>query len=313
MSTVLVTGGAGFVGSHLCERLLAEGKRVIAVDDLSTGRVANIAEARAYGAQFTFYSVDVCAEGMSTILGRHRPDLVYHLAARPEARSVLDPRQDAHASVAGLLNLLEAAAAAGVGKVVLASCASVYGQARKFPVRETMLAGARPKTPGAIGKRLAEEYLRFYERFRGVDFTVLVLATVYGPRRDPAGDPGLVGSAAVRMLAGERPIVRGDGHQTRDFVFVDDVVHALALAADRGSGRVLNVGGGVETSVNALCHMLGEIIGFRGEPLPGPPEAGDVRRMVLDIEQAGLEIGWRPWTHLEDGLAETVASIREQL
>lgn len=311
MTVALVTGGAGFIGSHLCERLLAEGVRVVAVDDLSTGRLANLGEARGYGAQFTFYNVDVRAEGLRAILERHRPDVLFDLAARREERGAPDPAAEASVSVMGLLNLLEGAAAIGVRKVVYASSSAVYGHQRRLPVREAAVGTSRPTTAGGIGKKLAEDHLRFYERYRGLDYTILVIATVFGPRRDPDNDPGAIGAFARSMLLGEQPVIFGDGGQTRDFVFVDDVVHALALAVDRGSGRTVNVGTGVETSVTGVCRLLADLVGFRGEPRHAPPTPGEPRRMVLDIGAAEQEIGWRPWTHLEDGLAETVSSLRD--
>lgn len=308
--TFLVTGGAGFIGSHLCDRLLAEGHRVVAIDDLSSGHLSNIAEARAYGHAFTFYNVDVRAEGLGALFERHRPEVVLHLAAlhRPEAR--LDPRAEIRVGVMGLLAVLDAAVRSGVRKVVFASSAGVYGKVRKVPTRETALAGSRPLSPGAISKKAAEDYLRFYRRSRGLAFTSLILSDVFGPRQGTDGR-GVVASFAGKMLAGLRPEIFGDGDQTRDFLFIDDAVHALALSIDRGEGRTINVGSAVETSVNGLYRMLSQVTGFRGEPIFGPPDPGDLSRGCLDNELAERELGWKPWTHLEDGLRETVAYLRE--
>jgi UDP-glucose 4-epimerase len=309
LTTFLVTGGAGFIGSHLCDRLLAEEHRVIALDDLSSGHLSNIAEARAYGHAFTFYNVDVRAEGLGGLFERHRPDAVFHLAAlhRPEAR--LEARAELRVGIMGLLAVLDAAVRAGVRKVVFASSASAYGQVRKLPVKETSLVGARPLTPGAISKKAAEDYLRFYGRSHGLDFTSLVLAGVYGPRQASSA-PGVVGAFVEAMLGGLRPEILGDGAQTRDFLFVDDAVHALALSIDRGPGKTINVGTGVETSVTSLYGMLAQITGFKGEPMFAPQRPGDVPRRCLDNELAERELGWKPWTHLEDGLRETVAYVR---
>jgi UDP-glucose 4-epimerase len=307
LTTFLVTGGAGFIGSHLCDRLLAEEHRVIAVDDLSSGHLSHIGEARAYGHSFTFYNVDIRAEGLAGLFERHRPDAVFHLAAlhRPEAQ----PPAEMRVGIMGLLAVLDAAVRAGVRKVVFASSASVYGQVRKLPVKETALVGARPLSPGAISKKAAEDYLRFYRRSHGLDFTSLVLAAVYGPRQVPPA-PGVVGAFVAAMLAGLRPEVFGDGAQTRDFLFVDDAVHAMALSVDRGPGKTINVGTGVETSVTDLYGMLAQIIGFRGDPMFVPQQPGEVLRSCLDNEMAERELGWKPWTHLEDGLRETVAYLR---
>jgi UDP-glucose 4-epimerase len=312
MTSILVSGGAGFIGSHLSDRLLAEGHRVIAVDDLSTGRIANLTEARGYGKDFTFYNMDIRSEGLRTLFERHRPEVVMHLAAQPNARvSVEDPALDASVNVLGLLNVVESSCRTGVRKVVFASSGgTIYGEPRRLPVKETAASGSRPVSPYGIGKKVAEDYLRFYQRYRGLDFTALALANVYGPRQDPAGEAGVVSIFATKMLEGEIPTIFGDGNQTRDFAFVDDVVHAFALAAERGSGKLVNVGTGLETSVNGLFRMLAQITGFAGQPLYGPLPQGELRRSALDIELAMEALGWHPWTHLEDGLRETVAFIR---
>ncbi|HEY8202384.1 MAG TPA: NAD-dependent epimerase/dehydratase family protein, partial [Actinomycetota bacterium] len=225
MTAILVTGGAGFIGSHLCDRLLAERHRVIAVDDLSTGRIANLTEARGYGKDFTFYNMDIRSEGLRTLFERHRPEVVMHLAAQPNVRvSVEDPALDAQVNILGTLNVLESSSRSGVRKVVVASSGgTIYGEPRRLPVKETAASGSHPVSPYGISKKVAEDYLRFYQRYRGVDFTALALANVYGPRQDPLGEAGVVAIFATKMLAGETPTIFGDGNQTRDFVFVDDV------------------------------------------------------------------------------------------
>lgn len=312
MTTILVTGGAGFIGSHLCDRLLAEGHRVIAVDDLSSGKIANIAEARGYGKGFTFFNLDVRSEGLLQLFERHHPEVVMHLAAQPAVRrSMDDPTADASVNLMGLLNVLECCGRSGARKVVFASSGgSIYGEPKKVPVKETAWSGSRPLSPYGITKRAAEDYLRFYERYRGLDYTALALANVYGPRQDPHGEAGVVAIFAARMLAGEAPTILGDGNQTRDYVFIDDAVHAFALAVDRGSAKLVNVGTGLETSVNGLYRMLAEITGFAGEPQRGPIPPGEVRRIALDNALAAKVLGWKPWTHLEDGLAETIAYLK---
>ena len=310
MTTILVTGGAGFIGSHLCDRLLAEGHRVVAVDDLSTGRIANLGEARSYGSEFTFFNMDIRAEGVLSLFERHRPEVVMHLAAQPSVTaSVDDPTLDASVNVMGLLNVLECSSKTGVRKVVFAaSGGTLYGEPRKLPVKET--ATGRPLSPYGSGKKVAVDYLGFYERYRGVAFTALALANVYGPRQDPQSEAGVVAIFASQMLRGEAPAIHGDGNQTRDYVFVDDSVHAFALSAERGDGRLVNVGTGLETSVNGLYRLLAEATGFAGQPGAAPARPGDVRRSALDPSLALSALGWRPWTHLEDGLAETVAFLK---
>ncbi len=310
MTSFLVTGGAGFIGSHVCDRLLAEGHRVVAVDDLSTGRIANLVEARGYGKAFTFLNMDVRAEGLLPLFERYRPEVVVHLAAQSGVRpSLADPMHDASVNVMGFLNVMECAARTGVRKVVYAaSGGTMYGEPKKLPVRET--AQGRPVSPYGISKRVALDYLAYYERFRGIDWTALALGNVYGPRQDPSGEAGVVAIFATKMLAGEAPTIFGDGNQTRDFVFIDDTVHAIALAVERGSGRLVNVGTGIETSVNRLYEMLAALTGFAGQPGYGPLPPGELRRISLDPSLAAEVLGWRPWTHLEDGLGETVAYLK---
>lgn len=307
-----MTGGAGFIGSHLCDRLLAEGKRVVAVDDLASGQIANLAEARGYGPQFSFHNMDVRAEGLRTVFERHRPEVVMHLAAQASvSRSVEDPALDASVNILGLLNMLEAAVAAGARKVVFAaSGGTLYGESRALPVKETSRRGSRPVSPYGISKKAAELYLAYYRRQRGLDFTALALANVYGPRQDPHGEAGVVAIFSSRMLEGKAPTIFGDGEQTRDYVFVDDTVHAFSLAADRASGQLLNVGTGKETTVNRIYEILRGKTGFGGKAIHGPPRPGDLRRSALDPSLAEKELGWKPWTALEDGLAETVHSLR---
>jgi len=312
VTTFLVTGGAGFIGSHVCDRLLAEGHRVVAVDDLSTGRIANLVEARGYGKGFTFFNMDIRAEGLLSLFERHRPEVVMHLAAQAGVRpSLEDPVTDASINVMGTLNILECCSRTGVRKVVYAaSGGTLYGEPRKVPVKETSAAASRPLSPYGISKKVAIDYLAFYQRDRGIDWTALALGNVYGPRQDPTGEAGVIAIFTSKMLAGDSPTVFGDGNQTRDYVFVDDAVHAFALAVDRGSGRLLNIGTGVETSVNELFRMLAEVTGFKGERGSGPLPPGELRRIALDSSLAGEVLGWRPWTHLEDGLKETVAYLR---
>jgi UDP-glucose 4-epimerase len=312
VTTYFVTGGAGFIGSHLCDRLLAEGHRVVAVDDLTTGRIANLSEARGYGKEFTFFNMDIRSDGLLPLFERHRPEVVMHLGAQASvSTSVADPAFDASVNVMGSLNILECSRRVGARKIVYAaSGGTLYGEPRKLPVKETALGGARPVSPYGVSKKVVLDYLVFYERYHGLEWTALALANVYGPRQDPEGEAGVIAIFASQMLAGQAPTIFGDGNQTRDYVFVDDVVHAFALAAERGGGHLANVGTGLETSVNGLYRMLAEITGIAGEPVHGPDRPGDLRRSALDNSLAEKALGWRPWTHLEDGLGETVAFLK---
>ncbi len=312
MTTVLVTGGAGFIGSHLADRLLAEGYRVISVDDLTSGRIANLSEGRAYGKEFTFFNMDVRAEGLQQLFERHRPDIVFHLAAQSGVRpSLADPVRDASINVMGLLNVLECSVKTGVGKIVYAaSGGTIYGEPKRIPAKETSAQGSHPTSPYGISKKVAVDYLGFYQRYRGMDYTALALGNVYGPRQDPFGEAGVIAIFAAKMLAGDAPTIYGDGNQTRDYVFIDDTVHAFVQAMTRGSGKLVNIGTGLESSVNHVYRLLADIIGFTAEPAHGPLPAGELRRIALDISAATNAVGWKPWTHLEDGLAETVAYLK---
>ena len=312
MSTVLVTGGAGFIGSHLADRLLAEGHRVISVDDLNTGRIANLVDARGYGKEFTFFNMDVRAEGLLPLFERHRPEVVYHLAAQSGVRPSLDdPALDASINIMGTINVLECAAKVEVRKVIYAaSGGTLYGDPKRIPAKETAAQGSYPLSPYGISKKVVLDYFGFYQRYRGLDFTACALANVYGPRQDPHGEAGVVAIFANRMIAHEPITIFGDGNQTRDFIFIDDVVHAFVQAFERGSGKLVNVGTGLESSVSGVYRLLADITGYDKEPEYGALPQGELRRIALDISRAPSVIAWKPWTHLEDGLAETVAFLK---
>jgi UDP-glucose 4-epimerase len=312
VSTVLVTGGAGFIGSHLADRLLAEGHRVISVDDLSTGRIANLAEARGYGKEFTFFNMDVRAEGLLPLFERHRPEVIFHLAAQSGVRPSLgDPGRDASINIMGTINVLECATKVEARKVIYAaSGGTLYGEPRRLPAKESSAQASHPMSPYGISKKVVLDYLGFYQRYRGLDYTACALGNVYGPRQDPHGEAGVIAIFAQRMLANEPVTIFGDGNQTRDYVFVDDVVHAFVQSMQRGSGKLVNIGTGLEASVNHVFRLLAEITGYEQEPDHGPLPPGELRRIALDISSAPNAIAWKPWTHLEDGLAETVAFLK---
>jgi UDP-glucose 4-epimerase len=312
MRTILVTGAAGFVGSHVCDRLLADGERVIGVDDLSRGRASNLAGARAHGRSFTFRAVDIRSAELREIFNVYSPQIVMHLAAQASVSlSVADPVIDASLNVIGLLNVLECAASVGCRKVVFAaSGGTLYGAPRKLPVSESARRNLGRVSPYAISKAVAIEYLGFYRRNRGLDFTALALSNVYGPRQDPFGEAGVVSIFSAKMLKGETPTIFGHGKQTRDYVFVADVADAFRLAATRGPGAIVNIGTGVETSVNRVYRLLAGITGFRGAPRHGPWREGDLSRSSLDVGLAARVLEWRPRTRLAEGLRATVDSMR---
>jgi UDP-glucose 4-epimerase len=278
MSTrpVLVTGGAGFIGSNLVRRLLEDGHRVVAVDDLSsTGAREPVRGAlRALRRALHLRARDIRRGGLVQVMERHEPEVVHHLAAQVDVRrSVADPMHDAEVNVLGTIAVLEAARRTGVRKVVYASSVGSYGEPRpdELPVDETY---DRPATsPYGTSKRVAMDYLATYEELYGVAFTALTLANVYGPHQTTAGEGGVVSTFIGRMLQQQPCAIYGDGEQTRDFVFVDDVVHAFVLAMDRADGQRLMVGTGERTSINQLFRALAAATGYaaRADPRAGPP------------------------------------------
>ena len=306
---VLVTGGAGFIGSNLVRRLLEDGRRVIAVDDLSTGALDNLAVARSerHAGRFVFERLDIRRGGLHAVMERHRPEVVHHLAAQVDVRrSVEDPLHDAEVNVLGTVAVLEAARSWGVRKIVYASSVGSYGEPTldELPVDESY---DRPAaSPYGASKRVVLDYLATYRELYGLTSTALTLANVYGPHQTTSGEGGVVATFIGRMLAGQPVAIYGDGEQTRDFVFVDDVVHALVLAADRADGQRLMIGTGERTSINRLFGALAAAIDYPHEPLREPARRGEVRHSALDARRAAAELGWKPWTTLEEGLAATL-------
>jgi UDP-glucose 4-epimerase len=310
VDTVVVTGGAGFIGSHVCDRLLTHGLEVVAVDDLSTGREANLDEAR-QNERFFFYTIDIRHRALGEVLRRHRPRVVMHLAAQSRVReSVEDPYLDASINIMGLLNVMRLSHASGVKKIVFASSGgTIFGLPKVLPASERTGRGSHPVSPYGISKKVAESYLRFYRRSRGLDFTSLALANVYGPRQDPHGEAGVVAIFTAKLLSGQAPTIFGDGMHTRDYVFVDDVADAFVRAIDQASGKLLNIGTGIETSVNDIYRILARMTSFGGTPLHDPLPEGEVERSCLDASHASREMGWKPWVGLQDGLGRTVRSF----
>ena len=310
MTAVVVTGSAGFIGSHLCDHLLAAGHRVVGVDNMAPGRRENLATAEDDGA-FTFVGVDIRDDALLEPFEIHRPEVVMHLAAQSGVRpSLEDPDHDASVNILGSLNVLRCAAAAGARKIVYAaSGGTIYGEPSDLPVTEARATGSHPQSPYGISKKAVLEYLDFYAAQRSLDFTALALGNVYGPRQDPDGEAGVISIFASALLSGRQPVVFGDGEQTRDYVFVHDTVRAFALALDRASHMLVNIGTGIETSVNQIHAMLASTIGVGADARSGPQPAGELRRIALDNGLASSALGWSPTTGLEDGLRETVAYL----
>ena len=236
-----------------------------------------------------------------------------HLAAQAGVRpSLEDPDHDASVNVLGTLNVLRCATSVGCRKVVYAaSGGTLYGEPTSLPVVESSADGAHPESPYGISKKVVLDYLRFFSRHRSLEFVALALGNVYGPRQDPTGEAGVISIFASSMLAGRSPTIFGDGEQTRDYVFVEDTVAAFVAAMDRASGEVVNIGTGIETSVNALYTMLCEIVGVPAAPRYGPQPEGELRRIALDNSHAASVLGWHPRTDLAVGLARTVEHLRE--
>ncbi|MBM3663406.1 MAG: NAD-dependent epimerase/dehydratase family protein [Actinobacteria bacterium] len=309
----LVTGGAGFIGSNLVDRLLAEGWAVDVIDDLSSGRLSNLAPARANpDHEFHFHQIDICDPAVADVVERRSPDVVYHLAAQIDVRvSVSDPALDARINVIGSLNVLEGARRAGAGKFVFASSGgTIYGDVdgADLPVSESH--DQVPVSPYGVSKKVVTDYLHTYRELHQMEYTSLALANVYGPRQDPHGEAGVVAIFAGRLLAGEQCRIFGDGSQTRDYVYVDDVVDAFVRSAERGSGLLCNIGTGVETSVVDLYSTMAAAAGVDVEPDFAPPRAGELARSALDPGRAGLHLGWAPFTDLPTGTAAVLDWFR---
>lgn len=303
---VLVTGGAGFIGSHVVDLFLDAGHQVCVVDDLSTGRRENVPPAA------RLYPVDIRDPGLADVFAAERPEVVSHQAARANVRESFEkPVLYADVNVTGSVRVLECCRRYGVRKLIYASTGgAVYGEPERLPVSEAH--PVRPLDPYGASKHHVEHYLEIYRASFGIGYTVLRYPNVYGPRQDPYGEAGVVAIFAGRMLNGEPPVINGTGDQERDFVYVADVARANLLALERGDGEILNIGSGVGTSVNAICAMLQELTGYGGPAEHGPPKHGEVYRICLDATRARAALGWVPQTSLPQGLARTVEYFRQR-
>jgi UDP-glucose 4-epimerase len=307
---MLVTGGAGFIGSNLVDRLLLAGHDVVGVDDLSNGRLANLEAASASTASYRFEQVDVTTPEFVDVVAGARPEVVFHLAAQVDVRiSVADPLRDARLNVLGTINVCEAARQADVRKVVFTSSGgSIYGSPADLPVSEAH--PVDPESPYAAGKASGEIYLGAYRHMYDLDSTALALGNVYGPRQDPHGEAGVVAIFGTAMLEGRPTKIFGDGTSTRDYVFVDDVVEAFVLAATNGGGRRLNIGSGIQTSVRDLHRVVAAAAGAPDEPILAPPRTGELQAISLDATAAREVLGWTPATDFATGVGATVDWLR---
>lgn len=304
---ILVTGGAGFIGSHIVDELLNRGHKVVVIDNLVRGKRENLAQ------KAKFYQVDICDHhNVEEIFKKERPDYVNHHAAQIDVRaSVADPVQDARVNILGMLNILKNCIRYKVRKVIFASSGGViYGDQESFPAPETH--PTRPISPYGITKLIGERYLYYYKLSYGMEYVILRYGNVYGPRQDPFGEAGIVAIFTQRIIRNKKPTIYGDGKQTRDYVYVSDVVEANMLALGKGIRGVFNIGTGLETSVNEIFSFLKEIIGFPLKSISGPSRKGEQRRSLLDCRRARDELSWKAKIGLREGLGKTVTYFKKE-
>src|SRR3954451_9718196 len=305
----LVTGGSGFIGSNLVDALLDRGDEVTVVDDLSTGKIENLDAARRRG--IAFHEADITdGERLCKLVAQARPDIVFHLAAQIDVRkSTADPAWDAGINVGGTINVLDAARESGARRVVNTSTGgAVYGEGQIIPAPESH--PVAPEAPYGQSKFAAEGYCELFRRLYGMSTVSLRYGNVYGPRQDPLGEAGVIAIFCGRLLARERPVVFGDGLQTRDYVHVDDVVAANLAAIESDAVGAFNIGTGVETNVLQLVEALAPLAEAPFEADHRPARPGEVQRIALDCTRAGEELGWEARVRLDDGLTQTLESVR---
>jgi len=297
----LVTGGAGFIGSHIVDLLLDRGHQVAIIDDLSTGRMENL------NPRARLYRLDIADPSLNDVFQSEKPEVVFHQAAQMSVKaSTEDPVHDAQVNVLGLLNVLQSAVAAGTRKVVFASSGATFGNPVYLPIDEQ-----HPQNPGSpygITKMVAEHYLKYFAEDHGLNFTALRYGNVYGPRQDSQGygEAGVIAIFLRKLTSGETPVIYWDGEQVRDYVHVADVARANLLAATAGDRQCYCIGTGIGTSVNELYRRLSETLGVIVEPRRGPRRPGDLRTAIFSSSKARTELGWDAQVALKEGLAETV-------
>jgi len=303
---ILITGGAGFIASTIADAYLDAGHDVAIVDNLYSGKRENVpAKAR-------FHEVDIVSPQIADVLDAERPDVISHHAAQMDVRlSVASPAFDAEVNVVGTIRLLEAAVKVGVKKVVFASSGgAAYGEQERFPAREDDR--TNPVSPYGVSKRSGEHYLFYYHAVHGLPYVALRYANVYGPRQDPHGEAGVVAIFCEKLLRDEPPRINGDGKQTRDYVFIEDLVRANLKVLETSFVGAINIGTGRETDVVTLARKLVELSGKKVEPVHGAAKAGEQRRSVIDPALAKRELGWEPRVSLDDGLRRTYEWFRDR-
>ncbi|MFQ6618853.1 MAG: NAD-dependent epimerase/dehydratase family protein [Fidelibacterota bacterium] len=297
---ILVTGGAGFIGSHVVDAYVNLGHKVVVIDNLSTGKLEFIhPEAR-------FYAVDIRDEGIEEIFHHEKFDVVNHHAAQMDVRrSVEDPLFDAKVNVLGSLNILQNCVKNRIKKFIFASTGgAVYGEQDYFPADENH--PLRPLSPYGVTKLTVEKYLHFYYKSYGLKYIILRYTNVYGPRQNPYGEAGVVAIFSKKLIQGDHAIINGDGKQTRDYVYVSDVVQANVNSLERDEFHIINIGTSIETDVNTIFNKINDITGRRGRETHGPPKKGEQRRSIVSINRATEVLNWYPAVGLDEGLKRTV-------
>jgi len=306
--TALVTGAAGFIGSHLVDRLLADGFEVTGIDDLSSGKLSNLP------AGFDLRQMDIRDPEVQNVVAEIHPGIVFHLAAQISVSiSAREPQTDADVNIGGALNLLEGIRTLDDGStklVYITSGGTAYGDPKIVPADEST--PIRPLSPYGVSKYATEMYLPVYEKLCALDYSIIRLANIYGPRQDPHGEAGVVAIFAKAMLEGTSLTVFGDGKDARDYVYVSDVVDAIALAAESSFRGPFNVGTGIETSTNRIFEVIAENFDYSESAIHGPNRPGDIHRISLDSSKAEAELNWIPKVSLEDGLEKTVEWFKQQ-
>jgi len=296
----IVTGGAGFIASHIVDKLIEQKNEVAVIDNLSTGKKENL------NPKAVFYKIDIQDSKISEIFKKEKPDIVFHYAAQIDVRkSVEDPIESAKTNILGSLNILENCRNFGIKKIIFASSGgAIYGETKIIPTPEDC--STQPISPYGIEKLVVENYLHFYKKEYGLDYLILRFANVYGPRQNSKGEGGVVAIFCAKLLDGSHPVVNGDGKQTRDFIFVDDIIKANILGLNKNESGVFNIGTGVETDINTVFEKLKEMFGSKVQETHGPGKAGEQKRSCLDCAKAEEELGWTAKYDLENGLKDTL-------
>jgi len=303
MSRVLITGGAGFIGSHIADACLHLGHEVVVVDNLSTGHRSNV------NSNCEFHQLDIRSPQLEDVFKRHRFEIVCHQAALANVRDAMErPQTYADVNICGGVNVLECCSKYTVRKIIYASTAGcVYGEPRYLPVDERH--PLAPRDPYGASKASLELYLPLYQLNYGLAYTTLRYSNVYGPRQDPHGEAGVVAIFIGKMLGTTQPIINGDGEQLRDYIYVSDIVRANIAAFDRGSNETFNLGLGIGTSVNQIFRSLCRILGTEVREVHGPPKLGEIHQIYVDTTKAAEQLGWTPEVSLEQGLEQTAHSF----